>query len=172
VLRAGGDDAPVRARLGLSAATPVVVVRLDEPGAESEWAGLRRALGLWRAHGIDAALVATGGIPSAGEGDPGVVVAHPLDASARRALEAGARIVVREGTRDILHQPVSDAERPARERPAQRLEAIPRTRGPRRSREALRFDNGFGGFSPDGREYVIRIDPRRPGVTACRRSRG
>src|SRR4029077_698773 len=26
-------------------------------------------------------------------------------------------------------------------------------------REILRFDNGFGGFSADGREYVIRLQP-------------
>jgi cyclic beta-1,2-glucan synthetase len=29
-------------------------------------------------------------------------------------------------------------------------------------RETLRFDNGIGGFSEDGREYVIRVDGSAP----------
>ena len=29
-------------------------------------------------------------------------------------------------------------------------------------REALLFDNGYGGFAADGREYVIRLDQQRP----------
>ena len=162
-LRSAGDDAAVRVALGIPAAAHVVVVRLDEPGAAVEWAGLRRALGVWRMHGIEAVLVATGGVPVAGEGDAGVFVAHPLEAAARRALEAGARIVVYEATRSALREPLEALESPAREQPSPRLEGVARQRGPRREREVLRFDNGFGGFSADGREYVVRLDPRRPG---------
>ncbi len=163
VLRAAGDDAPVRARLGIPCRSPLVVVRLDEPGASAEWAGLHRALRLWRAHGIDATLVAVGGVPAGGEGEPGVVLARPLELPERMAIEAGARIVVREGTRAVLRQPVDEPEPSNHARPAPRLEGVARARGPRRAREALRFDNGFGGFSGDGREYVVRLDPRRPG---------
>jgi len=161
VLRSSGDDAAVRATLGIGRTVSVVVVRFDEPGAAETWEQLRRALGHWRYHGIDAALVAVGGSPARATGEPGVVVAGTLEPAARRALEAGAAIVVRESTRALLrnHAPTdaADAQREARPRPG------PPRRGPRREREALRFDNGYGGFSTDGREYVVRVDPLRRG---------
>src|SRR5262249_17414975 len=37
VLRSAGDDDAVRAQLGIGPATPVVVVRFDEPGADEAW---------------------------------------------------------------------------------------------------------------------------------------
>src|SRR5207247_4902904 len=32
----------------------------------------------------------------------------------------------------------------------------------RREKTPLLFDNGYGGFTPDGREYVIRVEGERP----------
>ena len=34
--------------------------------------------------------------------------------------------------------------------------------GERREKTPLLFDNGYGGFTPDGREYVVRVDGERP----------
>jgi cyclic beta-1,2-glucan synthetase len=175
VLRSAGDDAAARAALGLDRATNLVVVRFDEPGAGESWERLRRALGHWRQHGIDAALVAVGGTPEYREAEPGVIVAGVLDPSARRALEAGAAIVAREATHALLHSPApadaaDDAAAAGRggttENPGgdQRPSARPlKRRGPRRERETLAFDNGYGGFAPGGREYVVHVDPLRRG---------
>jgi len=162
VLRSAGDDAAVRTALGIGRGTGVVVVRFDEPGAAETWDRLRRALGVWRFHGIDAALVAVGGAaPPPGAGEPGVVAAGALEPAARRALEAGAAIVAREATQALLRAPAPpDIAAPE---PEGTPPARPRRRGPRRERAVLRFDNGFGGFAADGREYAVRVDPLRRG---------
>jgi cyclic beta-1,2-glucan synthetase len=44
---------------------------------------------------------------------------------------------------------------------------VPRRRGRRREREVLQHDNGYGGFSADGREYVIHLDALRHGAHRC-----
>jgi cyclic beta-1,2-glucan synthetase len=161
ILRSAGDDVAVRGALGIGRATPVVVVRFDEPGAAGSWERLRHALGHWRHHGIDAALVAVGGTPAPVPGEPGVVVAGALEPAARSALEAGASIVAREATHALLRSPAPAEATPEQGR-GPRV-APPRRRGPRREREALHFDNGYGGFTADGREYVVRVDPLRSG---------
>jgi cyclic beta-1,2-glucan synthetase len=160
-LRHAGDDAPARAALGIPARSPLVVVRGEEPGAELEWERMRRAIALWRAHGIAAELVGLGGNLGVHAGEPGVRAAATLDEPARRALEAGARIVVRAASRPLLRNLFADA--PARASAA-RLPGVPRRRGRRREREALQHDNGYGGFSADGREYVVRLDALRHGA--------
>jgi N,N'-diacetylchitobiose phosphorylase len=59
--------------------------------------------------------------------------------------------------RSIAHFSLPAA--PDRYRPA----AVPPPGGSPISEEKLLFDNGYGGFTPDGREYVIRVTPsRRP----------
>ena len=161
ILRSAGDDVAVRGALGIGRATPVVVVRFDEPGAAGSWERLRHALGHWRHHGIDAALVAVGGTPAPVPGEPGVVVAGALEPAARSALEAGASIVAREATHALLRSPAPAEATPEQGRGPRA--APPRRRGPRREREALHFDNGYGGFTADGREYVVRVDPLRSG---------
>ncbi len=163
VLRDAGDDSGVRASLGITSAQPVVVVRMDEPGGAAEWETLRRALPHWRAHGIEAALVAVGGPAATATPEPGIHVVPGLGGPARDALEAGARIVAGDATRATLHEPFADTAAVEHELAPQSLESLTRQRGPRREREALRFDNGYGGFSGDGREYVVRLDARRHG---------
>ncbi|HXS82142.1 MAG TPA: glycosyl transferase [Methylomirabilota bacterium] len=169
VLRAADDDAAVRAALGIGRGTNVIVVRFDEPGAAETWERLRRALGHWRHHGIDVALAATGGGPERLEPETGVVMAGALDRAARRALEAGAAIVARDVTHAPLRSPAPADPEPdgavvagpeAGARPATRPL---RRRGPRRDRAALAFANGYGGFAPGGREYVVHVDPLRRG---------
>jgi len=163
-LRSAGDDAAVRAALGIGRSAPVVVVRLGEPGAAETWERLRRAHDHWRHHGIEAALVAVDGEHAASLGDAELARRDKvqIDPAARLALEAGATIVAREATQALLRAPaapdtsVDERETVARTAPSRR-------RGPRRERAALAFDNGYGGFAADGREYVVRMDPLRRG---------
>jgi cyclic beta-1,2-glucan synthetase len=161
-LRTAGDDAAARAALGLGRAQPVVVARLDEPGVAAEWDRLVRANRHWRAHGVDAALVASGGAPPAAAPEPGVHDAAALAPGDRLALEAGARIVVTRATLALVRRPLAGGGEEADE-PAVRAVTPPRRRAARREREPLRFENGHGGFSRDGREYVVRLDPLRRG---------
>ena len=166
-LRHAGDDAQVRALLGIPVRAPLVVVRGDEPGAEAAWERMRCAIGFWRAHGIAAELAGVGGSFRARADEPGVRVAAALDEAERRALEAGARIVVREATRPLLRNLFPDGPAPAHESTPARVSGFRTRRGRRREREALLLDNGYGGFSADGREYVIHLDALRHGAHRC-----
>src|SRR5207247_2930589 len=54
---------------------------------------------------------------------------------------------------------------PGPPRPRRAAAARFRPAAPERSRgdaPPLRRDNGYGGFTPDGTEYVIRLGPRQP----------
>ena len=163
VLRRAGDDAAVRTALGIPGQAPLVVVRASDPAAAAEWDRMRRAVAWWRRHGIDAELVGVGDGLACGAHEVGVRVTSTLDASGRDALEAGARIVVSAATAGHLRQPFAEDVERALDRVAPRLSGVPRKRGPRREREALLQDNGYGGFSADGHEYVIRLDALRRG---------
>src|SRR5207244_2926258 len=58
----------------------------------------------------------------------------------------------------VVSPPAGDSRRAARTfRPAS---AEPEAE--RRKTTPLLFDNGYGGFTPDGREYVVRLDGERP----------
>ncbi len=160
-LRAAGDDAGVRAALGLGRAQPVVVARLDEPGVADDWPWLVRAHRLWRAHGIGPALVALGATPPGGAGEPGVLHAPALDAAGRLALEAGAHVVVGRSTRALVREPFAEAHAAVPEPTARPVRDARRPAW--RERERLRFANRTGGFREDGREYVVRLDPLRRG---------
>ena len=143
-------------------AQPIVTVRCDEPGASAQWERLTRLLRHWREHGIDAALVALGGAPSTfrararSEGG--------RDARSGCSARAGGGSADR-GVRRHARAPGAAARaafRRERDGPL-RGEVPPRRRAPRRVRETLRFENGYGGFSADGREYVVRLDALRHG---------
>ncbi len=157
VLRQSGDDAPVRAALGIPHAAPLVVVRADEPLAAHELDAIVRQTVLVREHGIDAHVAVVGG-PLAGVPSAFVHAAHELDATGRRALEASARVLVSELALPALLAPIADEPALTREHVAPRLAGVSRKRGPGREREALLEDNGYGGFSTDGREYVVHVD--------------
>ncbi len=161
-LRSGGGDDVARSRLGIGRGQPVVVARLDEPGVVADWPWLVRAHRHWRAHGIGSALVALGAAPPEPTEEAGVHAAAALEPAERLALEAGARVVVGRATRALVRAPLAGHDTGPDDPPA-RYGRVTRRRTARREREALRFDNRCGGFSQDGREYVIRLDPLRRG---------
>lgn len=82
-----------------------------------------------------------------------------LSEDERVLLQTVARIVFSDSTdtqieqveRRASTQRISDRLRPLRKREPETIEPLP----PR----DLLFDNGLGGFTPDGREYVIRLEP-------------
>jgi cyclic beta-1,2-glucan synthetase len=163
VLQSAGSDAQVRAELGIPGARAVVTVRCDEPGAARQWERLLSLHRYWREHGVDSHLVALGAPPSLEASEPGVHVAGAWDGAARAALEAGARIAVCDASLANLIQPLDPSTAGAGDDGLARGEVPPRRRAPRRVRETLHFDNGYGGFSADGREYVVRLDALRHG---------
>src|SRR5690606_8596393 len=59
-----------------------------------------------------------------------------------------------------LREPPVPATPPRRRETTRRAAPIPAPAEP--SRSPLQFWNGYGGFSPDGREYVLRVDRDRP----------
>ncbi len=91
-----------------------------------------------------------------------VVTRDQLPEEEKRHLEASARVVL--DTRDDslasrLAKPVESAPRLPRFEPTLAEERTPPS-GPRRP--TLGFDNGIGGFSEDGREYLISVQPGKP----------
>ncbi|MGW8318974.1 MAG: GH36-type glycosyl hydrolase domain-containing protein [Candidatus Promineifilaceae bacterium] len=89
-----------------------------------------------------------------------IVQADALEEAERILLATAARVILDEENGSLAQQiaaipepsaplPVLVAERRPRETD---LPPLPRP-------EALRFDNGWGGFSPDGREYLIYLKP-------------
>jgi len=163
VLQSAGSDTQVRAELGIAGSRAVVTVRCDEPAAARHWERLTRLHRYWRELGVESHLVALGAAPTLAASEPGVHVAGAWDRAARSALEAGARIAVCEATLACLLKPLEPAAASASDDGPARGEVPPRRRAPRRVRETLHFDNGYGGFSADGREYVVRLDALRHG---------
>ncbi|ANB03777.1 GH36-type glycosyl hydrolase domain-containing protein [Ectothiorhodospira sp. BSL-9] len=85
--------------------------------------------------------------------------AEELSEDERVLLQTVARIVFSD-TADTLIEPVE--RRISASRPSDRLEpvrpVVTETPAPPVARELI-FDNGLGGFTPDGREYVITLAP-------------
>ncbi len=171
-------------RYGISGDLPIVLVRVtEEPGLEL----VRRAIqahGYWRHKGLKVDLVLwvdafsgyrqalwdqimglTGAGPAAGALDQhgGVFVrsTDQLPEDDRMLFQSVARIVLSDRGGSLAEQ----AERRRRTgtrvpalRPVRYPEAIPdeEHRLPERD---LAFFNGLGGFTPDGREYVITLKP-------------
>ena len=97
-------------------------------------------------------------------GKPGgvfVLAADQLPEGERRELEAAARVVL---------DTASGALTSAMERPVEAPRRLPRFEPTRvdegtsrpQPRPALQFDNGVGGFTSDGREYLITVRPGSP----------
>ncbi len=90
-----------------------------------------------------------------------------LDDAARTLLQTVARVILDAGggtlaqqIQDVLESPVRLPQLSPIRPEYQAGEKI--LMAPSRPAD-LRFDNGFGGFSPDGREYVVYVEPdRRP----------
>ncbi len=167
--------------LGLSGDLPILLVR-NRSGREDSLPALLAAHQLWRRHALECDLVIlqTGGSGYAeplrdrlaiqlGElglasllgrrGGIHLLFADQIGADQARLLEVSARFVVDEDDGGIEAALAHALETPV-ELPQfspVRAAAYPEgTAG--RARERLEFDNGFGGFAAEGREYAIRLD--------------
>jgi len=180
------EGRPCKSRLwgrGISGDDPIVLVRVHDPEAPllAETLAAQRFL---RSCGVRLDLVlvdeqATGYASEVSGSLRSVLVRNAADAwigqhggifvlavdqvgaAERRHLEASARVVL--DTRDgslvaRMSQVAEAAPRLPRFEPTLVEEVTARPR----PRPALVFDNGIGGFTPDGREYVIVVAPDRP----------
>ncbi|HKU77200.1 MAG TPA: glycosyl hydrolase family 65 protein [Pyrinomonadaceae bacterium] len=124
----------------------------------SESAGNRKAL-----HDQITALIAAGTEADLSDKPGGIFVrvAKPLPSEDLILLQAVARVVLNDGGGTLAEQinrhsiaeavvPFRTPVRTAHAKPAAAIES---------SRDDLLFFNGRGGFSPDGREYVVTIAP-------------
>jgi cellobiose phosphorylase len=165
---------------GISGDLPIVLVRLTDAADES----LVRELTRWHAYarrrGLESDLVVLderGGDHAdrlKGElqatasgallGKPGglfVLAAANVPADHATLIAAAARVVLGGGRGPLANQLDRPADEPASfppplvtTRPIEPARSAPPTAGP----GDLTFWNGFGGFSPDGREYVVVVD--------------
>jgi len=140
-VRGSADDLWV---FGLPPDRPLVVV---EGGGELA-AEAGRAAAYWAALGVPVSVLALGAGSTASE-----TVTLPKPDTEPRFLDsarAWARLVLHDGWPE--HSGRAVAAGAPRYRPADSTSA-PAVR----SHRSLQFDNGLGGFTPDGREYVIDV---------------
>lgn len=170
--------------LGISGDDPLLLVETTDGGQGPLVADLLRAHQLWRRRGMAIDLVVLSRSASGYQDDAWTDIhrrLQQLDASEWLARRAGIHLVradqISEEQRRLLTVSagaVLDAQggslrdqlasRELETRPLPRLEptrrAEPIDAAPALERPAgLLFDNGLGGFSPDGREYVIHLSP-------------
>ncbi|MCR4282507.1 MAG: cellobiose phosphorylase, partial [Bauldia sp.] len=169
---------------GLSGDYPILLVRASDPKETQLLQLLIRAHLYWRRRGIHADLVVlrtgvsgyeepmrdriAGLLRDANaetllgrKGGIHLLFADQIGEEERRLLEAVAMVVLDEARGSLAAQLAAIAEPP---RPLPRFEptgaALPKEEtSPIPRPTDLRFDNGFGGFSTDGREYVIHLEP-------------
>ncbi len=187
-LRASSDTLlaarPCKSRLwgrGISGDDPIVLVRVNDPDAPmlDEVLAAQRLL---RSYGLRLDLVLVDeratGYASEGSGTLRrkllrddeewlnrhggifVIAVDQMPESERRHLEASARVVL--DTRDgslaaRLGRIGGSAPKLPRLEPTLVDEVLPEVRA--RPRPELSFDNGAGGFTEDGREYVVSVEP-------------
>ncbi len=174
--------------LGVSGDLPIVVVRITHPERSALVAEVLAAHTWWRRSGVAADVIVIDEMSSgytspvqewlqrtldradthsapARTGRVIVARAENLAPDVRGALLASARVVLRTDAGTLEQQ--LDVAGPA----PPRLPRLAATRAPDGAEEAtaqlpdpgpLGFANGFGGFGPGGREYVVRILARRP----------
>ncbi len=169
--------------MGISGDLPVLLLRVDDPNEATLLEDLVRAHRLWQRRGVavDLALLweglsgyedtisgrITGMLRELGAHDTlGVrggihlVRADQVTPDERHLLEITARAIVRADGRSLAQQladRTAEPQYPPRFAPtlAPLDEPAP---APERSTDLL-FDNGYGGFTADGREYVIQLEP-------------
>ncbi|MDO9694292.1 MAG: glycosyl transferase [Candidatus Latescibacteria bacterium] len=149
-------------RLGLDG-DPLGVVLDARSGVDPVLrAKLRAAVRYWRTLGLETTLIelAAGGTA---DGDvDGVRTIPPGDLSSGDLdlVLARARLVVRDRLPDLAVAPAEPAAVAAWPRAATTHAAPPPLPD---AAASLKYWNGFGGFAPDGREYVIRLVRGRDG---------
>jgi cyclic beta-1,2-glucan glucanotransferase len=129
----------------------LVLVDEQASGYASEGSGTLRSV--LAQHEVDEWLDRRGGIF--------VIAADQVSQSDLRHLEACARIVLDTRDGSLITRLGRVVDSPPRLPP---LEAtlVDEPREQPRPRPNLRFDNGIGGFSEDGREYVLEVIPGKP----------
>ncbi len=150
--------------LGISAADPLAVARLETPDALAVLPTLLKAKRYWASRGLDAPLVVLAGADVQAEveehtaGADGVHVA--VLGEADEALVALVESAARLWTDGSVPEP-EEAEPLSIPTPPSPPLSLPACHTP--PHENLQHFNGFGGFSADGSEYVIRIEPGEDG---------
>jgi cellobiose phosphorylase len=178
-------------RFAISGDLPVVLATLHDAAQMAIVRQLVQAHAVWRGHGLAVDLVllvapaAAAGAPASGLqaavldavalagqaasiAKPGgifVLAADAVGVEGRLLLQSVARVVLDAGDGEL------DAQLASRRAHAVALEAPPRPAAPGGApaqaaapvggKAGLAFDNGFGGFSADGREYVITTSAAR-----------
>lgn len=164
---------------GLSGSRPLVLVEAGGSEGVQRVAQYVRAQAYWSEHGLDVDLVfltgplaadgrdpeaagSSGDGQSAGVGAVVFLARERLSPNENALLRAAAAMVVDgEGETEGLtrHQPPAPEafHRPRFQAPTAVAAAPGRVAGRELADEFLLFDNGHGGFSHDGSEYVIRI---------------
>jgi len=185
VLARAQGGAPVLWSRGISGDRSIVLLRIDAANHIDRVHALLRAQHLWRSKwlGVDIVLLntATGGDADAlqvaleslrdsqtgqlkddGDGANAAIFAlrnEHIDVALRDGLATAARVVLDAASADWARtgQPVVRVATgmSAPSAPASRIEAAP---GSSIAHETVEFDNGFGGFTGDGREYTIRLN--------------
>jgi len=170
--------------MGLSGDLPILLVKTRGPEETELLRDLLRGHRLFRKKGLAVDLVvlregASGYVEPVGElllgllqelgareqlgrkGGIHFVAADQLAGDDRRLLQVAARVVL-DATGGTLEHQLAEIDGTASELPTftpsrwdTSIESTPLLERP----TDLQFDNGFGGFSPDGREYVIHLSP-------------
>ena len=167
----------------ISGDLPIVLLRVDDANKLAPARQLLQAHAWWRANGLTVDLVIWCGDSDSGAlrspyaqlremvaadlldrpGGVFVQVEGQVPQEDRVLLQAVARMVLFDGRGSLAeqldraqaaHGPIPPALRVAAPAPPNSASAP--------AAPALLLDNGIGGFSPDGREYVIRLAPGRP----------
>ena len=170
--------------LGISGDHPILVLRMSDPNEMDLLRLLLRAHQFWRRRGIyfDLVVLRTGAssymdmlrdriftlLRDAGEPDQlgrsagiHIVAADQAGEERARLVESVARIILDAGQAslgELLERPLQQRGMPPRfmgTRPPESDETL----SPLKRPADLLFDNGYGGFSADGREYVIHLEP-------------
>jgi cellobiose phosphorylase len=185
VLARAQGGAPVLWGSGISGDRPIVLLRIDAADHIERVHALLRAQRLWRSNwlGVDIVLLniatasdadalqvtleslrdaQTGQLKDDGDGANSAIFAlrnDRIDAALRDGLATAARVVLDAASADWVRTgepavPVAmGASAPSP--PASCIEAAP---GSPIAHETVEFDNGFGGFTGDGREYTVVLN--------------
>jgi cellobiose phosphorylase len=172
-------------KFGISADFPIVLVTVTDAAELSLAQELVRAQEYLRARGFKFDLVVLNEIPTSYRQDvqddlqrmaesgpshawldrPGGLFLRRADAmseSERLLLRAVARAIfegARGGMEVQLRKPLLPSPTPAR---IKTLPAVPKDSDPPELTTSLAFDSGFGGFTPDGREFHVTARPPAP----------
>ena len=186
-LRAGADT--LRANrlgqtglyaFGISGDLPILLATLGEHSAAI--VDLLRAHAYWRDRNVKTNLVILNEIDTSYSSEAGNYVLRLIEANGSTSwlnrrdgifiarsdqLDEAKRTLLKTVARAIVEDDLAESLLRMDQRPS-RLPGLTPTAGPTFSADGvverpsdLLFDNGSGGFSPDGREYVIHLEPGR-----------